>query len=131
MRVLIFIALIIGGYSCTAQSEAEKKLLGKWILVAKSDSSMEEPVLLTINDSKSVSNSKEDLKTMLIFKANQRVYINQNGNEYNATYKLNDSILTLGNRKYIIVQLNKEKLIYKVKDHLFDKQYEYKKRNKQ
>ena len=49
------------------------------------------------------------------------------GNEYNATYKLTDSTLTLGNRKYIIVRLDKEKLIYKVKDHLFDKHYEYKK----
>lgn len=124
MRILIFITLILAFYSCTAQSKPEKKLLGKWTLVSETDSSSdEEIVLLTVGDSK----LKKELKTTLVFKANRRVYINQNGNEYNATYKLTDSTLILGRRKYSIVQLDKKKLIYKVKDHLFNKQYEYKK----
>ena len=48
-------------------------------------------------------------------------------NEYDATYKLTDSILTIGNRKYVIVKLEKNKLIYKDKGGLFDNHYEYKK----
>ncbi|OIQ30897.1 MAG: hypothetical protein BM564_01410 [Bacteroidetes bacterium MedPE-SWsnd-G2] len=127
MRIIIILTLIFGINSCTAQTESEKKLIGKWILVAETDSFDDDIEPITENVSKSESNSKTELETTLTFNNDKKVFFNQKGNEYDAVYKLTDSILTLGNRIYIIVHLDKEKLIYKVKDHLFDKQYEYKK----
>ena len=96
-------------------------------MVAETDSFDKDIEQLTVNNSELDSDSEKELKTILTFKKDKTIFINQMGNEYNATYKLTDSTLTLGNRKYIIVRLDKEKLIYKVKDYLFDKHYEYKK----
>lgn len=127
MRTLIILTLIFGINSCIAQSESEKKLIGKWILVAKTDSFPDDIEPFIENDSGSNSDSKAELKTTLTFNKDKTIFINQMGNEYDATYKLTDSTLTLGNRKYIIVKLGKKKLIYKDKDGLFDNHYEYKK----
>jgi hypothetical protein len=129
MRILIILSLILGINSCTAQSESEKKLIGKWILVAESDSFPDDIEPLTENDSESESDSKTKfkLKLTLTFNKDKTIFINQMGDEYNSNYKLTDSILTIGNREYIIVKNDKEKLIYKVKDHLFKKQFEFKK----
>jgi heat shock protein HslJ len=127
MRILIILTLIFGINSCTAQSESEKKLIGKWILVAESDSFDKDIEPVTENDSESESVSKTELKTTLTFNKDKTIFINQMGNEYDATYKLTDSILTIGNRNYILLEIDKKKLIYKNKGGLFDKQYEYKK----
>ncbi|MBA6154836.1 hypothetical protein [Gelidibacter maritimus] len=127
MRILIILTLIFGISSCTAQSESEKKLIGKWILVAETNSFPDDIEPLTENDSKSESDSKTELETTLTFNKDKTIFINQMGNEYDATYKLTDSILTIGNRNYILIEVDKKKLIYKNKGGLFDKQYEYKK----
>ncbi|WP_405568940.1 hypothetical protein [Winogradskyella sp. Asnod2-B02-A] len=127
MRILIILTLIFGVNSCTAQSESEKKLIGKWILVAETDSFDDDIEPLTENNSESESDSKTELETTLTFNKDKTIFINQMGNEYDATYKLTDSILTIGNRNYILIEINKKKLIYKNKGGLFDKQYEYKK----
>lgn len=123
LNLLILLTLILGFNSCKAQSISENKLYGKWILVAKTDSFPKDIEPLTENN----SDSKAVLKTSLTFNKDKKIFINQMGNEYNVTYKLTDSTLTLGNRKYIIIKLNKKKLIYKDKDGLFDNHYEYKK----
>ena len=131
MRILIILTIIFGINSCAAQSESEseseKKLIGKWILVAETDNFPDDIEPLLENDFNSESDSKAELKTTLIFNKDKTIFINQMGNEYNSTYKLTDSILTLGNRKYILLEIDKKKLIYKDKDGLFDKHYEYKK----
>jgi hypothetical protein len=127
MRILIILTLIFGINSCKAQSISENKLYGKWILVAETDSFPDDIEPLTENDSDSDSDSTAELKTTLTFNKDKTIFINQMGNEYDATYKLIDSILTIGNRNYIIVKIDKNKLIYKNKDGLFDKFYEYKK----
>jgi hypothetical protein len=129
MRILIILTLILGINSCKAQSISENKLIGKWILVAETDSFPDdiEPLTENDSDSESESDSKAELKTTLTFNEDNKIFINQMGNEYNATYKLTDSILTIGNRNYIIVKIDKNKLIYKNKGGLFDKFYEYKK----
>ncbi|AUC84834.1 hypothetical protein CW731_05790 [Polaribacter sp. ALD11] len=127
MRILIILTLIFGINSCTAQSELEKQLIGKWILVAETDSFPDDIEPLTENDSKSESDSKTELETTLTFNKDKTIFINQMGNEYDATYKLTDSILTIGNRNYILIEVDKKKLIYKNEGGLFDKHYEYKK----
>lgn len=129
INLLILIALIFGINSCKAQSISENKLYGKWILIAETDSFPDdiEPLTENNSDSESESDSKAELKTTLTFDKDKKIFINQMGNEYDATYKLTDSILTIGNRNYIIVKIDKNKLIYKNKGGLFDKHYEYKK----
>ena len=129
LNLLILLILILGINSCKAQSISENKLIGKWILVAETDSFTDEIEPLTENesDSESESDSKAEMKTTLTFNKDKKIFINQMGNEYDATYKLTDSILTIGNRNYIIVKIDKNKLIYKNKGGLFDKHYEYKK----
>ncbi|MFC0605861.1 hypothetical protein [Winogradskyella pulchriflava] len=127
MRILIILTLILGINSCKAQSISENKLIGKWILVAETDSFPDDIEPLNENKSDSESDSKAELKTSLTFNKDKKIFINQMGNEYDATYKLTDSILTIGNRNYIVVKIDKKKLIYKNKGGLFDKHYEYKK----
>ena len=127
MRILIILTLILGINSCKAQSISENKLYGKWILVAETDSFPDDIEPLTENKSDSESDSKAELKTTLTFNKDKKIFINQMENEYDTTYKLTDSILTIGNRKYVIVKLEKNKLIYKDKGGLFDNHYEYKK----
>jgi hypothetical protein len=127
MRILIILTLILGINSCKAQSEYKDKLIGKWILMAEIDSFDDDIEPLTENNSESESDSKTKFETTLTFNIDKSIFINQKGNEYNSTYKLTDSILTIGNRNYIIVEIDKNKLIYKNKGGLFDKRYEYKK----
>ena len=127
MRILIILTLILGINSCKAQSEYKDKLIGKWILMAETDSFDDDIEPLTENNSESESDSKTEIETTLTFNIDKSIFINQKGNEYNSTYKLTDSILTIGNRNYIIVEIDKNKLIYKNKGGLFDKRYEYKK----
>ena len=125
MKTLIILTLIFGINSCTAQSESEKKIIGKWILIAETDSFDDDIEQLAETESK--SDRKAELKTTLTFNKDKSIFINQMGNEYNATYKLIDSTLTIGNRNYSIIEIDKKKLIYKDKDGLLDKHYEYKK----
>ena len=125
MKTLIILTLIFGINSCTAQSESEKKIIGKWILIAETDSFDDDIEQRAETESK--SDRKAELKTTLTFNKDKSIFINQMGNEYNATYKLIDSTLTIGNRNYSIIEIDKKKLIYKDKDGLFDKHYEYKK----
>ena len=127
MKILIILTFILAVNSCNAQSESEKQLFGKWILVAETDNFDDDIEPLSENNSESESDSKTELETTMTFNKDKTIFINQMGNEYNSTYKLTDSILTMGNRNYIIVEIDKNKLIYKDKDGLFDKHYEYKK----
>ena len=127
LKVLILLTLISGINSCKGQSEPDKKLIGKWILVAETDSFDDDIEPLTENDSESESDEKTESETTLTFNIDKSIFINPKGNEYNATYKLTDSTLTLGDRKYIIIKLDKKKLIYKDKGGLFDNHYVYKK----
>ena len=117
--------MIFGINSCIAQSESEKKLIGKWILVAEMDSFDDD--IGQLGETDSGTESIAELKNTLTFSKDKTIFINQMGNEYNSTYKLTDSILAIGNRTYIIVEIDKNKLIYKDKDGLFDNHYEYKK----
>lgn len=127
MRLLIILTLILGINSCKAQSTSENNLIGKWILVAETDSFPDDIEPLSENESDSESDSKVELKTTLTFNKDKTIFIDQMGNEYEATYKLTDSILTIGNRNYILIEINEKKLIYKNKGGLFNKHYEYKK----
>ena len=127
LKVLILLTLISGINSCKGQSEPDKKLIGKWILVAETDSFDDDIEPLTENDSESESDEKTESETTLTFNIDKSIFINQKGNEYNATYKLTDSTQTLGDRKYIIIKLDKNKLIYTDKGGLFDNHYVYKK----
>ncbi|MBF8151592.1 hypothetical protein ITJ86_16950 [Winogradskyella sp. F6397] len=127
MRILIILTFIFGINTCTAQSESEKKLIGKWILVVENNSFNDDIEPLTEKDSESKSDSLPQLITTINFNKNKTIFINQMGNEYESTYKLTDSILTIGNRNYILIEIDQKKLIYKNKGGLFDKQYEYKK----
>mgnify|MGYP000629448142 CR=1 FL=1 len=119
------LTLILGINSCKAQSISENKLIGKWVLVAETDSFPDDIEPLTEKESE--SNSKSELETTLTFNKDKTIFINQMGNEYQAIYKLSDSILTIGNRNYILIEIDENKLIYKNKGGLFNKHYEYKK----
>ncbi|MDT0648429.1 hypothetical protein RM545_17185 [Zunongwangia sp. F260] len=127
--ILFFLILILGINQANAQTNSEKILIGKWILVEEADSfpSDIEPLEETDSDSDSDSNSMADLNTYLTFNNDGSILVNQMGNEYKATYRLNDSTLTLGNRIYSIIKLEKEELIYKEKDDFFNTHYRYKK----
>ncbi|WP_115462139.1 hypothetical protein [Winogradskyella aurantiaca] len=127
MRLIIILTLILGINSYKAQSISENKLIGKWILVAETDSFPTDIEPLTENETDSESDSKSELTTTLTFNKDKTIFINQMGNEYDSTYKLSDSILTIGNRNYILVEINEKKLIYKNKGGLFNKHYEFKK----
>lgn len=126
MRTLIILTLILGINSCKAQFISEKKLIGKWVLAAEMNSFPDNIELLSENDSESNSNSKMKLeKTFLIFKKENTFEFLTLWYGYDSTYKIIDSTLTLGNRNYIIVQLDKKKLICKDKNGLFNKHYKY------
>ena len=60
MRILIILNLILGINSCKAQSISENKLIGKWILIAETDSFPDDIEPLAENDSDSDSDSKSD-----------------------------------------------------------------------
>ncbi|MFC5046047.1 hypothetical protein ACFSTE_05210 [Aquimarina hainanensis] len=103
----------------------EDKLIGKWLMIAKSDSFPEDSEKLSIGGSDSDSETPPEI--ILTFKPNNSLLISQIGNESNSNFKLNDSVLTMGNRTYIVIKVGDKKLILKEKDDLFDNQYEYKK----
>ncbi|WP_341200709.1 hypothetical protein [Croceibacter atlanticus] len=120
IKLLTITPLILFIGSCLAQSEIEDRIIAKWISVVEMDSL--DSSINPFGD----SYSKVELNTTIIFDTNDMVFINQNGNEYNANYSIKDSILTIGNRQYIIIEITNNKLIYKDKNGLLNKQYEFK-----
>ncbi|MBJ2176549.1 hypothetical protein JBL43_20035 [Aureibaculum sp. A20] len=134
MKILIILTLIIGINSCSAQSEYEEKLIGKWILINETSNWDESIEPLEEINPESVSDSitepkeklKEELITTLAFNKDKTIHVNQMGNKFNSIYKVTDSIMFIGSREYIIVEIDENKLIFKDKDGLFDKHYEYK-----
>mgnify|MGYP003637230132 CR=1 FL=1 len=131
MKILVVFTLIIGINSCSAQSESEEKLIGKWILINKTSTWDEsiEPIEEINPESKSQTEPKEKLKeevTTLAFNKDKTIFVNQMGNKFNSIYKVTDSIMTIGSREYIIVEIDENKLVFKDKDGLFDQHYEYK-----
>jgi len=131
MKLILLMSLILGINFCPAQSETEKKLIGKWLLVEQMDSFNDEIEKLSINESSYNSKNKTEVEkqTTLVFKNDNSIFINQIGDEYSSTFKLVDSILSIGNRKYVLVEIDNKKLIFKDKDGLFNKHYKYKKIN--
>jgi len=125
-QILIMLVLIFGINACTTPSASEKLLLGKWVLVAETDSFNDiEP--LEVGDSSHNADTGTVPKNVIIFNEDKTIFINQGGNEYNSTYQLSDSILTLGFREYILIEIDENKLVYKDRDGLFNKHYEFKK----
>jgi len=120
IKLLTITPLLLFIGSSLAQSEIEDRIIAKWISVVEMDSL--DSSINPFGD----SYSKVELNTTIIFDTNEMVFINQNGNEYNANYSIKDSILTIGNRQYIIIEITKNKLIYKDKNGFFNKQYEFK-----
>ena len=127
LKINILFILILGINISVAQSESEKTIIGKWILIEETDSFPDDIKLLTENNSELKTNSKAKSKTTLTFNIDKSIFINQNENVYNSYYKLTDSILSIGNRNYILLKVDNSKLIYKNKDGLFNKHYKYKK----
>lgn len=102
-------------------------LIGKWALIEKINNLDSDIELIEIEGSSSKTESKTILESYLIFKKDKTVLINQQKNKYEANFKLIDSLLIIGNSKYIIVKIDKENLIFKDKDGLFDIHYQYEK----
>lgn len=126
IKLFIILTLFFGISACTTPLETEKLIIGEWILVAEVDA-LDDMEPLEIPDLPSNDGAGEALKTTITFNKDRTIFINQKGNEYDSTYELTDSILTLGFREYIVIKIDKNKLIYKDRDGLFNKQYEFKK----
>ena len=105
----------------------EKKLIGQWELISESKAVEIQLEPLSESEIDSLQPKTVPIKTTLTFKSDMLINIDQNGNKYNSTYKLTDSILTIGNRKYILIDLTQTNLTYKTKGQLIDKFYDYQK----
>ena len=129
MKILLILTVILGITSCASPSDPEKQLIGTWVLVEETDTFSDDIEKIPIGETDAISDpaTKSALKSTITFNKDKTIFINQMGNEYDATYELTDSILTLGFREYIIVEIDKKKLIYKNKDGLFNTHYEFKK----
>ncbi|TPN86851.1 hypothetical protein FHK87_04410 [Aquimarina algicola] len=121
----MLLTLVFGFNSCLAQSDVKDKLIGKWTLIAESDSFPDDI------DKLSIGGTDSDVETVpeitLIFKPDNSLLVIQMGDESNSTFKISDSILTMGNRKYIIVRVDNKELLLKNKNDLFNTQYKYQK----
>ncbi len=126
MRILIILTLIFGINYCNAQSKFKKKIIGKWVWVTETSPFFEDLSILEQDDSDSKTIPPEKEKYM-IFNKDKTVVIYSNGSESKSIYKLTDSILTLGIRNYTIVEVDKKKLIFKLKVNDIYKYYKYKK----
>ena len=110
---------------CSAQNNIEEKIIGTWIWVAESDSFPNDAEKLSIINSESEQETIPEIT--LTFKSDNLLLINEIGLESNSTFKIKDSTLTMGTRKYILITIDNEKLVLKDDNGLFDKKYEYKK----
>lgn len=124
MRILLLLTLIFRLNYCSAQNNIEEKIIGTWIWVAESDSFPNNTEKLSLNDSESEQETIP--KITLTFKSDNSLLINEIELESNSTFKIKDSTLTMGTRKYILITIDNEKLVLKDDGGLFDKKYEYK-----
>ena len=122
LLILIFVSTL-----CFGQSDLEKKLIGQWELISESKAVEIQLEPLSESEIDSLQPKTVPIKTTLTFKSDMLINIDQNGNKYNSTYKLTDSILTIGNRKYILIDLTQKNMTYRTKVQLFDKFYDYQK----
>jgi len=118
--ILVFISLIIG--SC----QNDNTIIGTWEL-EKTDDHLDsefDTELQNIFSDKYEKKSKK-IVTLMCFKSDSNVHINQGENHYKAHYNIKNNILTIGNRTYTVIQLNNDSLVFKDKGALFETTYYY------
>ncbi|WP_430811209.1 MULTISPECIES: hypothetical protein [unclassified Carboxylicivirga] len=103
--------LILGlGFIIVSCNNNESSILGKWQKVNQENTNEEEIISIGTN-----SNTSSNIETVLTFNSDNTVDVKQGDNEYNAKFMLQPDLLTLGNRKYELIKLDSDSLIFKAK----------------
>lgn len=109
MRILTLIFLFFGFNFSSAQTEADG-IVGTWQLVISKEN---EGKILNYE----LKNNKPDPliseDTILTFEDAETIIIGMQGFVLNASYTLKDTLLTIGNREFIIEKITKDELIFK------------------
>ncbi|WP_435263476.1 toxin-antitoxin system YwqK family antitoxin [Tenacibaculum sp. nBUS_03] len=130
MKTLLILIILITSQSGYSQFKIEN-LLGTWESFetrAQKEERNEDILLIESTESNDSNKNLTQTKLILQFSEKREIDFMQAGVQYKAKYELKDSILTLGNRKYIISKLTNRLLILKDFDNVsFAKETNYKK----
>ncbi|MBC8756242.1 hypothetical protein H2O64_16320 [Kordia sp. YSTF-M3] len=125
MRIGILLFLIIGLHTSNAQTDFEEKIVGTWKFVAeiRNNADGEEQRILgksTKNDPLISDN------VQFTFKSDKTMIITVEEFTLEAIYEINDIELTIGESRYLLLDVQKDKLFFKDRDTLLNSRYEYK-----
>ncbi|WP_160114704.1 hypothetical protein [Aquimarina sp. AU474] len=128
IKTIIILTFFCGLCSGYAQSEMTKKLLGQWVWVEETEekNSLNNTEIVSINNPRSTSDIESLPEIIMTFNPDNTLIIDETGAKSNSTFKISDSILSLGNREYIILTLDNDRLVFKDKDDVLDNNYTYK-----
>jgi hypothetical protein len=116
LKKSLFLLLIFFTCQLAIAQISEQRLLGTWELL-KRESELEDVGSFTENENDSVPKKREVKGDIILqFKENNVLNYTQWGTPYRITFSLKDSLLTLGQRQYVIVKLSDAELILKDPD---------------
>ena len=122
MRKLLFLILIFPVFLTYGQKSS--KLIGTWSLDKKEPKPDKSLMIIPISDKKEEPKSEKG-EIILQFYENGKLDYKQGPQQYRDTYKLKDTVLTIGTRNYYIIKLSDSELVVKEDMDLFPKTFFY------
>lgn len=128
-KFLILFIISISLQNINAQIKVEQ-LIGTWESYETESQRKEREQNKPISESLHSDKKSAPIEIILKFNQKNKMDITQAGTPYKAKYKLKDSLLIMGNRKYIISKLTQDILILKNYESLFSTETNYRRSKK-
>jgi hypothetical protein len=128
MRITILLFLVVGFNFCAAQTNFTKEIIGTWKLAISEIVVMEgdEDNILLDESTYRKPDPLIDKDTILTFKSDETIIITVDDFELHATYTLKETLLTIGNRKFVLLKVTQDELIFKEKNDATGMKHTYK-----
>ena len=128
-KILILFITIISFQNINAQFKVGQ-LIGTWESYETEAQRKKREQNIPITEPIGSNKKSSPIEIILKFNQGNKMDFTQAGIPYKGKYKLKDSLLTMGNRKYIISKLTKDILVLKDYDNIFSKQTNYRRSRK-
>ncbi|MFY0604964.1 MAG: hypothetical protein JXQ93_13615 [Flavobacteriaceae bacterium] len=128
-KALVLLIISISLQNINAQFKVEQ-LIGTWESYETEAQRKEREQNRPITESIGSNEKSNAIEIILKFHQKNKMDLTQGGIPYKVKYKLKDSLLIMGNRKYIISKLSKDILILKDYNSLFSTETNYRRSKK-
>lgn len=129
-RKFLLLFLSFFSYQIIQAQFKVEQLIGTWESYETEAQQKKREENISITEAIGSNKKSKPIEIILKFNEENKLDFTQGGTPYKARFSLKDSILTIGNRKYIISRLTQDILILKENDDLFSAETNYRRSKK-